>query len=104
MMNEVLLIIHRAPTTTTAAATTTVPTGPLATFGDWVEIGCYTEATLTRALTLGTKVNYEIMEWSVCADFCVTLNAKYFGVEYGGEVHLHLLTVLSKLIHAVLLR
>lgn len=69
--------------------------GPEPTFGDWVEVGCYTEATNSRALTLGTKVNYSTMELGICADYCLALDALYFGVEYGGEVRTLILTILS---------
>lgn len=64
-----------------AAASTPGPT-----VGDYEEIGCYTEATNSRALTLASKTNYAIMTWEVCAGFCSSYGALYFGVEYGGEV------------------
>ncbi|PMD25528.1 WSC-domain-containing protein, partial [Hyaloscypha hepaticicola] len=82
---QVLTINRVSSTTSTAAATTSL--GPEPTFGSWVEIGCYTEATNSRALTLGTKVNYSTMDLSICADYCQSLNAVYFGVEYSGECY-----------------
>jgi hypothetical protein len=80
-----------AASSISAAATSTGPSTPSPStagpiVGNYEEIGCYTDATKSRALTLASKINYSIMTWEVCADFCSSYGALYFGVEYGGEV------------------
>ncbi|PMD44584.1 carbohydrate-binding WSC, partial [Hyaloscypha variabilis F] len=55
--------------------------------GNWEEVGCFTEATLSRALTLGSKINYSTMDLEICSAYCYNLGALYFGVEYGGECY-----------------
>ncbi|KAK3943074.1 hypothetical protein QBC46DRAFT_447135 [Diplogelasinospora grovesii] len=53
-----------------------------------VYLGCYTEATSSRALVSASYVDYSAMTIELCEKFCFTTNSYTLaGVEYGGECY-----------------
>jgi hypothetical protein len=76
-------------TSSTAAASQTL--GIKNTVGAYSFQGCYTEATNGRALSSASFYDYTAMTLEACAADCVGYT--YFGVEYGGEVRILILTV-----------
>jgi len=67
-----------------SAAVVVVPVhAPTVGYYNWT--GCFTEGNVTRALTLGTDVDYVGMTVQVCEAFCYP--NLVFGVEYGGECY-----------------
>lgn len=80
--NRIELYLTTATRTTSATPT---PTGSLAvkpTVGDYVFVGCQTEATTGRALSGNTYAD-DAMTLESCAAFCA--GSTYFGTEYGRE-------------------
>ena len=83
---------HPSASTGTATATSVQPTqtGPIhvPAVGPYSWIGCYTEATNSRALTGASDINYETMTIQICEAFCSSpVQYTYFGVEYAGECY-----------------
>jgi WSC domain len=75
--------------TSTSSATPT-QTGPIhvPSVGAYTWIGCYTEATGSRALTGAVEINYQLMTVEMCQAFCSSpTQFTYFGVEYAGECY-----------------
>ena len=76
--------------TTTATSVQPTQTGPIhvPAVGPYSWIGCYTEATNSRALTGASDINYETMTIQICEAFCSSpVQYTYFGVEYAGECY-----------------
>ncbi|PMD17835.1 WSC-domain-containing protein [Hyaloscypha hepaticicola] len=78
-------------TSTIVPSTTTTYTGPptpsiVQTVLGYEYIGCYTEATNSRALSSATYVNYNTLTVQICASFCGPTYS-LFGVEWSGECY-----------------
>jgi hypothetical protein len=87
----------KASTTSTTTSSTVAASQTLGiknNVGAYTFQGCYTEATNTRALSSASFFDYTAMTLEACAADCVGYT--YFGVEYGGEVRILILTVLIK--------
>ena len=50
-------------------------------------VGCWSEATYSRALILGVLDDYSGMTIEMCASYCGNLGYDLFGVEYSGECY-----------------
>lgn len=76
--------------TSTLSSTSTTPSpirpSHVQAVGSYNWIGCYTEATNSRALKSATLVNYNTMTVEMCASFCGPTYSM-FGVEYSGECY-----------------
>ncbi|RDW71173.1 hypothetical protein BP6252_07736 [Coleophoma cylindrospora] len=73
--------------TTSSTSASATPTGPSqpASVGNWTFVGCQTEATNSRALTLASFA-YDSMTLESCASNCTSVSATLFGTEYGREL------------------
>jgi len=58
-------------------------------YGPWVSLGCYSDNTATRTLTVGTAVHGGVSNNSVqsCADACFSSGYPLAGVEYSQECY-----------------
>jgi hypothetical protein len=86
--------VSTTSTTTSTSVAASQTLGIKNTVGAYSFQGCYTEATNTRALSSASFYDYTAMTLEACAVDCVGYT--YFGVEYGGEVRILILTVLVK--------
>ncbi|MCJ1476788.1 hypothetical protein MMC13_005457 [Lambiella insularis] len=81
-------VISNSSVTSTSTTPSATPTGPITVgnFGNWSYLGCYTEATNSRALS-GLQNPITGIEVSVeaCSVACAAYT--YFGVEYSGECY-----------------
>jgi hypothetical protein len=77
--------ISSSTTSSATSSASATATGPVhvPTAGPYVWIGCYTEATNSRALDSDTLVNYDTMTVEMCEAFCAGGSYTMFGVEYG---------------------
>ncbi|KAL2257208.1 hypothetical protein VTK26DRAFT_514 [Humicola hyalothermophila] len=82
--NRLELYSTTATRTTTSTPAPTATLGVKPTVGDYVFVGCQTEATDSRALTGDTYAD-DSMTLESCADFCSGFI--YFGTEYGRECY-----------------
>jgi hypothetical protein len=77
-------------TSATSSSTSATPSSTAPSYvkavGSYNWIGCYTEATNTRALNSATLINYNTMTVEMCANFCGPTYSM-FGVEYSGECY-----------------
>ncbi|KAF5021795.1 hypothetical protein F66182_6170 [Fusarium sp. NRRL 66182] len=76
-----------ASVTTSSSGSTATPKGPSVNPGvhEYTSIGCYTEATVGRALPHGRGVDSATV--SDCVQACSDDNFLYAGIEYGGECY-----------------
>lgn len=74
--------------TSSSTSATPSPSGPshVKAVGSYNWIGCYTEATNSRALKSDTLINYNTMTVEICAGFCGPTYSM-FGIEYSGECY-----------------
>ena len=72
-------------TSTSVGSPSSTPTGPVhvQSAGGKKWLGCYTEATGSRALIGASTTNYGTMTVEACASYCSTFTI--FGVEYGNH-------------------
>ena len=78
------------PSSTSSSSAQPTQTGPVhvPAVGPYTWIGCYTEATNSRALTSANYINYTTMTIQICEAFCSSpVQYTYFGVEYAGECY-----------------
>lgn len=85
--NRLELYSTTATRTTSSTPAPTATLGVKPTVGDYVFVGCQTEATASRALTGNTYAD-DSMTLESCATFCSGFT--YFGTEYGRECKLYL--------------
>jgi hypothetical protein len=86
-----LIFSRRSPNPTVTACDPNYDNGPPVPYpgdAEWSNIGCYTEATNSRALTGSSYTSSTNMTGESCLAFCAGYT--YAGVEYAQEVSGHI--------------